>query len=232
MLIFSTIAAIISPIIYLIPFLYSWKNKGHAYYKIPKTEKIIEDKYVFIAKILLITILSVLFVFTWPTKVMFYPVKVAIFILILVIIQLLTIPLFDTIEKSKTADKIFGITIICWFILVILTIAMGNVAGETKDANITEEPFESVETLQVEHISNGNVFIYDETEEYLEVISVSDESLQIILQENDLQQPYVKKITTCERYSKQWEKNKVLYDDMSTCSERYILYVSKADLYK
>lgn len=232
MLIFSTIAAIISPFVYLLPFIILWKNEGHVYYAIPKTEKTIKNKYVFIIKIILLIILSVLFVFTWPTKVMFYPVKVAIFMSFLVIIQLLTVFILDHDEKSKVADKIFSISIACWIVLGMLTIGVGIEARTIYNEKVIEDPFESVETFQVEHISNGNVFFYDETDKSLEVISISDDTLEIVLQENDLQFPYVEKITTYERYSILGDKDKVICDDMSTLSEKYILYVSKSDLYK
>lgn len=230
MLIFSTIAAIVSPIIYLIPFIIFWKNEGHTYYAIPRIEKEIKNKYVFIAKIILLIILSVLFVFTFPTKVMFYPLKVAIFICVLVVIQLITLFFLNDYEKKdKVADKLFNIAIICWAVLLVLGILLIVFWGIQCDSTVPEDPFKSTEPLQVECISNGNVFFYDES---LEVISISDDSLEIVLQEKESQQLYLEKITTYERYSKPGEKNKVIYDDMSTLSESYILYVSEEDLYK
>ena len=233
MLIFSTIAAIVSPIIYLIPFIFLWKNEGHAWYKIPKIEKEIKNKYVFIAKIILLIILSIAFAFTWPTKVMFYPVKVAIFILILLIIQFLTgLLLTDQAEKDRVADKIVSASVICWIILAFLGMAVGVGAGETNEKNVVEEPLETFETLQVEHISNGNVFFYDETDKSIEVISIADERLEIVLEENDSQQPYLEKVSKHSRYSNPYVKEKIIYDDMSTLNEKYILYVSESDLYR
>lgn len=232
MLIFSTIAAIVSPIIYLIPFIFSWKNEGHTWYQIVNTDKKFKNKHVFIAKIILLVILSVVFAFTWPTKVMFYPVKVSIFILILILIQLFT--LFGLVEqdKNKIAEKIFSVSVICWLILVFLAMVVGAGAGDTIKKNVVEEPLETFETLQVEHISNGNVFFYDETDESIEVISISDESLEIVMEENDSQHPYLEKISRHSRYSKPYLKEKIIYDDKSTLNEEYILHVSESDLYK
>lgn len=228
MLIFSTIATIISPIIYLFPFLFLWKNEGHAYYVIPRTEKEIKNKYVFIAKLISLTILSVLFVFTWPKKVMFYPIKVVIFVFVLLIIQFLT---SFCLEFKDGKNKVWNKSVICFFVLLALAILLFWGWGIC-DEKVEEDPFESIETFQIEHISNGNVFFYDETDKSLEVISISDDSLEIVLQENNSQLPYVEKITTHARYSDKWEKNKVIYYDMSTLNERYVLYVSKNDLYK
>jgi len=232
MLIFSTIAAIISPIIYLIPFIILWKNEGHTYYAIPGTEKEIKNKHVFIAKIILLTILSVVFVFTWPKKVMFYPLKVAILIIVLVAIQFITFFTFlcDYEKNDKVSNKLAIISLSFWFVLLVLGIISLIFGGTIQyDIKVPEDSFKAIETLHVDNISNGNVFFYDES---LEVVSISDDSLEIVLQENKSQQPYVEKITTYERYSKPGVKNKVIYDDMSTLSESYILYVSKDDLYK
>ena len=231
MLIFSTIAAIIAPIIYFIPFIFLWKKEGHSWYKMPKTNNEIKNKHVFIAKIILLVILSVVFAFTWPTKVMFYPLKVAIFILALVVIQFLTVFITDS-DNGKVSDKIFSTCFVCWIILILLAIVVGVGGGETYNDKVIEAPYESTETLQVEHISNGNVFFYDETDESIEVISIADERLEIVFEENDSQQPYLEKISRHSRYSKLYVKEKIIYDDKTTLNEEYILHVSKSDLYK
>lgn len=192
MLKFSTIAAIITPIIYFIPFIFLWKNEGHSWYEMPITKKEIKNKHVFIAKIILLIILSVVFAFVWPTKVMFYPVKVAIFILALVVIQFLTMLILNS-DSSKISDKTFTLSVICWIVLILLAIVVGVGGGETYNDKVTEAPYELTETLQVEHISNGNVFFYDESDESIEVISITDESLKIVLEENGSQQPYLEK---------------------------------------
>lgn len=223
MLIFSTIAAIISPIIYLFPFLYLWLKQGKSVYKI--RDKVINNKNVFMVKIALIIILVILFSLTFPTKVMFYPGKVGIFVGILAIVQLLTN--FIIIDgKHELQPKEF----VCW--MVLLGLSLISAAGVfEQNEKISEAPESSTVIYEIEHISNGNVFFHDQTDESLEVISISDDSLEIVLQE-DSQLPYLEKITTWQTYSKRYEKEKNIYDDMSTSSERYVVYASKSDLYK
>lgn len=229
MLIFSTIAAIISPFVYLLPFIILW-IKGEDKYVLRKTDKVIKNKYIFIAKVTLLIIMSIAFVFTWPTKVMFYPLKVCVFIAILIAIQLITDYLFlEDNDVSKLDNKTWNIILICWLLLCIAAAISGFFAGKINTMKVPEDSFESTEILQVEHINNSNVFFSGE--ESLAVMSITSGKLEIALLP-ETEDPYVEKITSYERYSKIGEKNKNIYDDMSTLSEKYILHVSKSDLYK
>lgn len=131
MLIFSTIAAIISPIVYLFPFLYLWM-KGEEKYVLYSTNKVIKNKNVFLGKIMILLIMFVAFIYAWPTKVMFYPLKVGVFIGILVGIQVITNNYFlenNNVSKIDKNTRIVALT--CWITLFLLAAISIYIAGIT-----------------------------------------------------------------------------------------------------
>ena len=131
MLKFSTIAAITAPIVYLFPFLYLW-IKGEEKYVLYSTNKVIKNKYVFLAKIIILLIMFIAFIFTWPAKVMFYPLKVSVFIGILLGLQVITKNYFlENNKVSKLDNKAIIIAFTCWVILFILAAISIFVAGRT-----------------------------------------------------------------------------------------------------
>jgi len=131
MLIFSTIAAIISPIVYLFPFLYLWMNREEKYV-LYSTNKVIKNKHVFLGKIIILFIMFIAFIFTWPTQVMFYPLKVSVFIGILLGIQVITKNYFlENNKLSKLDNKSSIIAFTCWITLFILAAISIYIAGIT-----------------------------------------------------------------------------------------------------
>lgn len=235
MLIFSTIAALLSPIIYLTPFLILWK-KGIEVYTTPKTEKVISNKRVFIAKITLLMVLAILFVFTWPTKVMFYPAKVCVFIGILVVIQIAThfFLLLDEHANTRMPNKLNKIFVSFWFVLLALTAISGFIWADVTAPQTHGEEIGFREKIEVEHISSsGNIFFYDQIpwqEDELKVISITDENVYIEI--TDTEEPYVEEYAYYEVYTEFGDREGKTHYIEGSYHECYTLFISKDDLYK
>ena len=232
MLIFSTIAAVLSPIIYLTPFLILWK-KGIEVYTTPK-EKTINNKWVFIAKITLLIVLAILFVFTWPTKVMFYPAKVCVFIGILVVIQIAThfFLLLDEHANTRMPNKLNKISVSFWFVLLALTAISGFIWADITVPPTHGEVSGFREKIEVEHISSsGNIFFYDPSlVDELKVISITDENIYIEI--TDTEEPYAERFTYYEVYTEFGDKEEKIHRVEGSRHEVYTLFISERDLYK
>lgn len=234
MLIFSTIAAVLSPIIYLTPFLILWK-KGIEVYTTPK-EKTINNKWVFIAKITLLIVLAILFVFTWPTKVMFYPAKVCIFSAILVVIQVATyyFLLLDENAVIRMPNKLNKISVSFWVVLLVLTGISGFIWADITVPPTHGKEIGFREKIEVEHISSsGNIFFYDQIpwqEDELKVISITDENVYIEI--TDVEEPYVEKYAYDEVYTEFGDKEEKIHRVEGSRHEVYTLFISERDLYK
>lgn len=235
MLIFSTIAAVLAPVIYLIPFVILWK-KGIEVYTTPKTEKVIKNKHIFIAKIIFLIVLTIAFVFTWSTKVMFYPGKVCIFIAILLFVEIMTFFHFlvDDDGHDRMEREFNNISVSFWAILLILAGISGCMWANASGTQIPTGPVEHSETLlEVEHISSsGNVFFYKEAPgaPKLKVISINDDNVRIEI--TGAEKPYLEEYTYSEGYTMFGDKKEKIYIKEGTYSVNYVLYISESDLYQ
>ncbi len=234
MLIFSTIVAILSPVLYLLPFIVGLVKKEKMYAITWKhKKKVIDNKWILIAKVLLLILLTIAFIFTFPTKVMFYPVKVTIFTAILLVIMLLTgIVLLD--ERENLLDRAIPI----WLILLVITLLIGGVGFSSYNDKIYQTPLTFTIESKIEEVNSGGIVFYykdygsaNESDLRLDSFSINDDNVQIhIIEEN--QPSHLLIHATREQYSIRYDKDGKLYPDKDKYSESYDVYIPKTELMK
>lgn len=234
MLIFSTISAILSVVLYLLPFIVGYVKKEKMYEITWKgKERVIDNKLVLIAKILLLIVLSIAFIFSFPNKVMFYPVKVAIFTSILVVIMFFTA---DLINEDIIKTKLGTMALIIWIILLVITFVMSLVGAGTYKNKVYQTPLTFTIESKIEGVNSGGIVFYykdygteEEPDLRFESISINDDNVQIhIIEENEPAHMIIH--AQRERYRFMYDKDGKIYPDMEKYSESYDVYISKKEL--
>lgn len=229
-MIISTIIAILAPIVYLLPFIVKWV-KGEEIYQIPKTKKIIPNKWVFVAKMIFLVILAVIFYFVFPSKVMFYPLKTGIFILILILATIITGPIFcqSWLNKDISNQEIFKQIAIYWIILIIFAIvalcAWGN---EDKSIVCLPEKAETV-NYEVKSINSSGIIFYYDDNSNLQTLSILDKNVHCEPLSDEKKGIYIEFVSKYEQYQDKYDKDETVFTGKQT-SEEYIVYIPNNEL--
>lgn len=205
MVIFSAIAAVLSMIVYLLPFIIKYIQKEEVY-RLPNKNETIPNQLVFLIKSVGLSIMIIIFDrVLYPTKVKFYPPKIVIFIIVLIILQLITGLIFCSAWVNKLSDKELFKQYGKYFciLFLILIVLLGFSCSDNEIINYQES--EEYIVYDVESInSSGLVFYYDEIG-LRQVLSITDENVSI--DDSDEVTPHLKKKITYEQYRNKYDKD-------------------------
>ena len=221
----STIAFILSTIVYLIPFIVKWA-KGEKIYQTPKTKKEIPNKLVFLTKVGVLALMIGIYALLYPSKMMFYPPKTMVFIIVLIILQLVTEPIFCKKWLDEITDsEMFKEWAMYALILIVLLMVTGCSWGSSDKEIIKCPEYEETIAYYVKSINSSGLVIYDD-ENGLQTLSITDENVSV--EPNDKADTYMEKTISYAQYRNKYDKNpNVVKGNM--VEENYTVYISKKD---
>lgn len=222
MVIFSAIAAVLSMIVYLLPFIIKYVRKEEIY-RLPNKKETISNQSVFIVKSVGLSIVIIIFdSVLYPTKVKFYPLKIVIFIIVLIILQWITGLIFCAgwLNKISGKEMFKQYGIYCCVLFLILIVLHGFSYSDNEMINYQEA--EEYIVYDVESInSSGLVFYYDENG-LRQVLSITDENVSI--DDSDKVDTHLEKKITYKQYRNKYDKDtKLIKGDK--IQEEYIVFI-------
>ena len=213
---FETIAIIyvmvISTILYFIPTLIGIKRKV----KYSIKGKKISTKTILILQVLGLIVSGIVFVFLFPSKIMLFPVKFGLIImlqcLILVFTSMLTI-------MRNTDDESFNNLQMCIALIMLLIVGITSGASLNVNRYIEYEP--EIKILQYEIIDiDENKVVYWNSNEYEENEILISEEFEVKL--TNQKEPYLEMITTTNRKKEKYAKDNNVIEIVT---EKHIIYV-------
>ena len=212
------IAVILSAIMYILPCLIYWNSMNEIY-------KISRKKVLFI-KFLVLTGLICGFIFSYPTKVMFYPWKNVLFIFIMLVIEVIT---FVTIIHSDIDQDIFDKLAGMWtikFIICIILIGFAIFHVELYYPKIID--YVSVdEEYVIEEVDSESVRFVDSDGDIKKVL-INDKNVQIHFVEKT-EDVRIEKELKFRKYQEIYSKDQKISIAESPYVENYIIYLRVAE---
>lgn len=181
--------------------------------------KVISSKKMLVWNIVSIILLSIIFVFVWPDKVMLFPVKVGIYVLMLTILHLIT---QVGTQKSVTGDltkMVIGV-LVSLFILGIIPSFYGvNQEPKYLETDIKTSQYQIVELNEYE------VTYYDSVDSEEKTLSISEEDDIEVKSISSEEEPYLEVITTTYQTYFKYNKEKKI---IPIVEKEYIIYIPES----
>lgn len=229
--IFSVILLVLSVLVTTVPFVIWWRTSVlKHFFTLGKIKKEVSGWLILSCKIILIIILGIIFIFTFPSKAMLYPVKCALFSAILVAINIiLAFTIFgDYKEKENCNEKAFDFTMFAYIVCAFLVISGNVIASEYVEKDLP--PVQEVKNLPITNIDDDYVYYLDEggnpasiklddeviiqyvtefdSSHYIEESNISLTYMRIITAD---QKGYLKQKCITERYINKFDKVREIY---------------------
>lgn len=217
MQIFSVITLVLTVIVTFVPFFFIWKvEEEFSFFK----KKTVKGTTVLMIKLGILLISSIVFFFTFPTKVMLYPIKIFIVSAIILLTNLILASILEVesiFEKrchafNKKFAGIFYTIIFCLLVVLFFTSML--------EPTIEMEPIKESKVLEVISIKEDAIQYIDEyQEEQTLLLNESNVKIKVI---SSNKKAYINEIKITERELREYNKEKIVYKEPYSIFEVYI----------
>lgn len=214
----SIIAVVLSVVLYILPCLMYWNSMNEIY-------KISRKKVLFI-KFIVLTGLICGFVFSYPTKVMFYPWKSVLFIFIMIVIEIITLV---TIIHADISQDIFDKLAGMWSIKFIVFLCLIIFAHVNIDLNYPKiiDNVTVIEVYAITEVDSESIGFVDSDGD-IEKVLINDKNVQICFVEKT-EDVRIERELKFRKYQEIYSKDQKISIAESAYTENYIIYLMVAE---